>query len=45
MFEELAHKKTPEEKKLLVFEVIGAVIACAVIGLGVFWFFDHFGEY
>lgn len=41
MFDELEHKRTPEEKRLLVF---GAVIACAVIGAAAFWFFDYFGK-
>jgi hypothetical protein len=45
MFEALEHEKTPEEKKLLTLEVIGAVIACAVIGGAVFWFFSYFSEY
>jgi hypothetical protein len=41
----LEHKRTPEEKKLLMLEIIGAVIACAVLGAAAFWFFDYFGEY
>jgi len=45
MFEGLQHETTPDEKKLLTFEVIGAVIACAVIGGLVFWFFSYFSEY
>ena len=45
MFEELEHKKTPEEKRLLALEVVGAVIACAVLGATAFWFFDYFGKY
>jgi hypothetical protein len=45
VFEELEHKKTPEEKKLLVLEVVGAVILCAVLGAAAFWFFDYFGKY
>lgn len=45
MFDALEHEKTPEEKKLLMLEVIGAVIACAVVGGAVFWFFSYFGEY
>jgi hypothetical protein len=45
MFEALEHEKTPEEKKLLTLEVIVAVIACALIGGTVFWFFSYFGEY
>jgi hypothetical protein len=45
MFDELEHKKTFAEKKLLALEIIGAVIACAVIGAGAFWFFSYFGEY
>jgi len=45
MFEELEHKKTAEEKKFLVFEILGAVIACAVLGAAAFWFFDYFGKY
>jgi hypothetical protein len=45
MFEALEHEKTPEEKKLLTLEVIVAVIACALIGGAVFWFFSAFGEY
>jgi hypothetical protein len=45
MFEALEHDKTPEEKRLLSLEVIGAVIACALIGGAVFWFFSAFGEF
>jgi hypothetical protein len=45
MFEELEHKKSPEEKKTLALEVVGAVIVCAVIGAAAFWFFDYFGKY
>ena len=45
MFEELEHKKTSEEKKGLALEIIGAVIACAVIGAVAFWFFRYFGKY
>jgi hypothetical protein len=45
MFEGLEHEKTTEEKKLLTLEVIGAVIACALIGGTVFWFFSYFSEY
>ena len=45
MFEELEHKKTPEEKRFLVLEIIGAVIACTVLGVVVVWFFSYFGEY
>jgi len=45
VFEELEHKKTPEEKRLLALEIIGAVIACAVIGAAAFWFFDYFSKY
>jgi hypothetical protein len=45
MFETLEHPKTVEEKKLLTFEVIGAVIACALIGGAAFWFFSYFSEY
>jgi hypothetical protein len=45
MFEMLEHAKTVEEKKLLTFEVIGAVIACVLIGGAAFWFFSYFSEY
>jgi hypothetical protein len=45
MFEGLQHESTPEEKKLITLEVIGALIACMVIGGSVFWFFSYFGEY
>jgi hypothetical protein len=45
MFEELEHEKTPEEKKLPILEIIGAVIACAVIGGAAFWFFSYFSKY
>jgi len=43
MFDELEHKKTREEKKLLILEIIGAVVACALIGGLVFWFFRSYG--
>ena len=43
MFEELEHKKTPEEKKTLFLEIIVAVIACAAIGAAAFWFFRSYG--
>lgn len=45
MFEGLEHDRTVEEKKLLTMEVIGAVIACMLIGGAVFWFFTYFSEY
>jgi hypothetical protein len=45
MFDVLEHEKTPEERKLLTLEVVGAVITCAVIGGAVFWFFSYFSEY
>jgi hypothetical protein len=45
MFEGLEHRKTADEKKLLTLEVIGAVLACAVLAGGAFWFFSYFSEY
>ena len=45
MFEALEHEKSPDEKKLLTLEVIGAVIACTLIGGTVFWLFSYFSEY
>ena len=45
MFDALEHDKTLEEKKLLTLEVIGAVIACALIGGAAFWFFSYFSKY
>ena len=45
VFEQLEHKKTPEEKRGLALEIVVAVIACAVIGAAAFWFFDYFGKY
>jgi hypothetical protein len=45
MFEGLEHKTTAEEKKTLALEVIGAVIACAILGGVAFWFFSYFSEY
>ena len=45
MFEELEHKKTSEEKRLLILEIVGATVLCAVLGAAAFWFFDYFGKY
>jgi hypothetical protein len=45
MFEALEHEKTAEEKKFVALEVLGAVLACMVIGGVVFWFFTYFSEY
>lgn len=45
MFEGLEHEKTAEEKKLLTLEVLAALVACALIGGIVFWFFSYFSEY
>ena len=45
MFEGLEHKTTGEEKKTLALEIVGAVIACAILGGLAFWFFSYFSEY
>lgn len=43
MFDQVEHQSTPEEKKLLALEVLGAVLACAVIGAALVWFFGYYG--
>jgi hypothetical protein len=43
MFDQVEHQNTPEEKKVLALEVLGAVGACAVIGAALVWFFGYYG--
>jgi hypothetical protein len=43
MFDQVEHQNTPEEKKVLALEVLGAVAACAVIGAALVWFFGYYG--
>ena len=47
MFEQsqLEHKRTAAENKTLVLEILGAVVACAVLGGAAVWFFSYFGEF
>jgi hypothetical protein len=45
MFDALEHERTPEERKTVTLEVLGAVIVCAAIGGAVFWFFSYFAEF
>lgn len=39
MFEELEHKRSPEEKKLLLVEAVVASVVVVVVGVGLVWFF------
>ena len=43
MFDQVEHRSTPEEKKVLALEIVGAVVACAGIGWALVWFFSYFG--
>ncbi len=43
MFEEVEHKRTAEENKLLVVEIVVALAICAAIGIGLVWFYGYYG--
>ena len=43
MFDQVEHRSTPEEKKVLALEIVGALVACAVIGGALVWFFGYYG--
>lgn len=43
MFDEVEHKKSPEEKKLLAMEILIAMAVCAVVGVVLVWFFGFYG--
>ncbi len=39
MFDQMEHQGTPEDKKVFAFVVLGAVVACSVIGAALASFF------
>ncbi len=41
MFDQVEHQSTPEHKKAYV--ILGAVVACSVIGAALVWFFGYYG--
>ena len=43
MLDQVEHQSTPEDKKVLAFVVLGAVVACSVIGAALVWFFGYYG--